>query len=67
MEFEDDWGFTTALNFRLVKPWLDAERVVGADAHFMSVDTVEAMLIKHACARTLPAPCAYPTPQDEKP
>eukprot|EP00965_Chrysotila_dentata_P146023 4823822-Pleurochrysis_carterae.AAC.1 len=33
----------------------------------MSVNTVEAMLIKHACARTLPAPCAYPTSQDEKP
>eukprot|EP00965_Chrysotila_dentata_P255155 6212119-Pleurochrysis_carterae.AAC.2 len=55
LEFEEDWGFTSALNFRLVKPWLGSERVVGADAHFMSVDSVEAMLIKVrvAHARTL--------------
>eukprot|EP00965_Chrysotila_dentata_P093544 3090608-Pleurochrysis_carterae.AAC.2 len=34
LEFENDWGFTTAPTFRLVKPWLGTGRVVGADALF---------------------------------
>eukprot|EP00965_Chrysotila_dentata_P104392 3447116-Pleurochrysis_carterae.AAC.2 len=53
MEYEADWGFTTALKFCLVKPWLNLKRVVGADANFMFVDTIKAMLIKvraNACA-----------------
>eukprot|EP00965_Chrysotila_dentata_P134174 4437032-Pleurochrysis_carterae.AAC.1 len=46
LEFEGNWGFTTALNIRLVKLWLNTQRVVGADAHFLSINAVEAKLLE---------------------
>eukprot|EP00965_Chrysotila_dentata_P043593 1449491-Pleurochrysis_carterae.AAC.3 len=47
LELKNHWGLNTALYFCLVKPLLGTERVVGgADTRFMSVDAVQAMLVK---------------------
>ena len=44
-EFEEEWGSTSAQCMRLIKPWLKTRRCFGADAHFISVGSVEALLL----------------------
>ena len=50
-EYYDEWGYTSALNLRLSKPWHVAntsshKHIDLGDAHFMGVDELEALLIK---------------------
>lgn len=42
--YEDEWGATSAQCLRLCEPWHNSDRVFGADAHFMCVDSVEALM-----------------------
>ena len=54
-EFYEEWGYTSALNLRLCKPWhattsTSHKHIYLGDAHFMGVDELEALLIK-VCAR----------------
>ena len=43
--YADEWGATAGQCMRLAKPWLNTGRCFGADAHFISVDSVEAMCL----------------------
>jgi hypothetical protein len=44
--YEGEWGATTAQCIRLVEPWIGTNRVFGADAHFIGVDSCEGLLLK---------------------
>ena len=65
--FADEWGATAAQCMRLVKPWLNTGRCFGGDAHFISVDSVEAMRL-NVCLINVRKPYyhiptyTYPTP-----
>ena len=45
-EFEAEWGYTSALNFRLAKSILHSNRIFAGDSRFMSVDAVEDLHLK---------------------
>lgn len=44
--FRDEFGATSAQCLRLVEPWLESRRCFGADAHFIGMDSIEALLEK---------------------
>lgn len=45
-EFEQEWGYTTALNFRLAKTIFNSGRIFAGDSRFMSVDAIEDLHMK---------------------
>ena len=45
-DYEAEWGYTTALNFRLGETILNTGRIFAGDSRFMSVDQVEDLHIK---------------------
>lgn len=42
--YRDEYGATSAQCLRLVEPWLKSRRCFGADAHFIGMDSIEALL-----------------------
>lgn len=75
LKYADDWSYTCAMHLRLADDWLpddvlrpnepEAERVYGADSHFMGVDEVEYLLIEvstagHICVHTALHICVCP-------
>lgn len=40
-KFQDEWGYTTALNLRLAETILNSNRIFSGDSRFMSVDAIE--------------------------
>lgn len=56
--YSEEWGHTSALCLRLCEPWHNTQRVFGADAHFMSMDSAEALREHVSPAQhALPATC----------
>ena len=75
LKYADDWSYTCAMHLRLADDWLpddvlrpnepEAERVYGADSHFMGVDEVECLLFEvstagHICVHTALHICVCP-------
>ena len=46
-DYQDEWGYTTALNFRLADSILDSHRIFAGDSRFMSVDAIEDLHYKN--------------------
>ena len=49
-----DWSYTSALNFRIIDPWLFTGRCFSGDARFMGVDELEDLSIKVCYLLVLP-------------
>ena len=46
-QYQDEWGYTTALNFRLADSILNSHRIFAGDSRFMSVDAIEDLHYKN--------------------
>ena len=46
-DYQDEWGYTTALNFRLAESILDSHRIFAGDSRFMGVDAIEDLHYKN--------------------
>ena len=44
-EYYEDWGYTSALNLRLSKPYRRDNPIYLGDAHFIGVDELECLLL----------------------
>lgn len=56
-----EWGATTAQCMELIEPWLNTNRCFGADAHFISIDSIEGLRLNVRDALTLPRSPAHST------
>mmetsp|Transcript_30289 Transcript_30289/g.73683 ORF Transcript_30289/g.73683 Transcript_30289/m.73683 type:complete len:454 (+) Transcript_30289:467-1828(+) len=45
-KYEEEWGYTSALNFRLTETIFNSDRIVAGDSRFMSVDAAEDLHLK---------------------
>lgn len=45
-QYQEEWGYTTGLNFRLAHTILDSGRIYAGDSRFMGVDQIEDLHLK---------------------